>query len=57
MTRAAGSLSGTFDYDVRGYDLRTGEQLWRARLPAVERRRGQATPSTARGADGPEQRL
>ncbi|WP_234841918.1 hypothetical protein [Sinorhizobium meliloti] len=42
---------------MRGYDLRTGEQLWRARLPAVERRRGQATPSTARGADGPEQRL
>jgi len=41
-------LSGTLDYYVRGYDLRTGEQLWRARLPAG----GQATPSTYRGADG-----
>ncbi|WEX09525.1 PQQ-binding-like beta-propeller repeat protein [Chelativorans sp. AA-79] len=41
-------LSGTLDYYVRGYDLRTGEELWRARLPAG----GQATPSTYMGADG-----
>ncbi|MCT7377021.1 PQQ-binding-like beta-propeller repeat protein [Chelativorans salis] len=41
-------LSGTLDYYVRGYDLATGEEIWRARLPAG----GQATPSTYRGADG-----
>jgi quinoprotein glucose dehydrogenase len=41
-------LSGTMDYYVRGYDLRTGAELWRARLPAG----GQATPSTYLGADG-----
>jgi len=41
-------LSGTMDYYVRGYDLRTGEELWRSRLPAG----GQATPSTYQGADG-----
>lgn len=41
-------LSGTLDYYVRGYDLRTGEELWRARLPAG----GQATPSTYMGEDG-----
>jgi quinoprotein glucose dehydrogenase len=41
-------LSGTMDYYVRGYDLRTGDELWRARLPAG----GQATPSTYQGADG-----
>ncbi|SHF49250.1 quinoprotein glucose dehydrogenase [Kaistia soli DSM 19436] len=41
-------LSGTLDYYVRGYDLKTGEELWRARLPAG----GQATPSTYQGADG-----
>ena len=27
-------LSGTMDYYVRGYDVATGEELWRARLPA-----------------------
>lgn len=41
-------LSGTLDYYVRGYDLATGEELWRARLPAG----GQATPSTYEGRDG-----
>lgn len=41
-------LSGTLDYYVRGYDLKTGEQIWRARLPAG----GQATPSTYLGRDG-----
>ncbi|WP_118133539.1 PQQ-binding-like beta-propeller repeat protein [Oceanicella sp. SM1341] len=41
-------LSGTMDYYVRGYDLQTGEELWRARLPAG----GQATPSTYLGSDG-----
>ena len=41
-------LSGTLDYYVRGYDLRTGEEIWRDRLPAG----GQATPSTYQGADG-----
>lgn len=41
-------LSGTLDYYVRGYDLNTGEEIWRARLPAG----GQATPSTYLGSDG-----
>lgn len=41
-------LSGTVDYYVRGYDLRTGAEIWRERLPAG----GQATPSTYLGADG-----
>lgn len=41
-------LSGTVDYYVRGYDLRTGEELWRARLPAG----GQSTPATYLGRDG-----
>jgi quinoprotein glucose dehydrogenase len=41
-------LSGTMDYYVRAYDLKTGKQLWRDRLPAG----GQATPSTYQGADG-----
>ena len=33
---------------MRGYDLATGEELWRARLPAG----GQATPMTYEAADG-----
>ena len=33
-------LSGTLDYYVRGYDLKSGKQLWESRLPAG----GQATP-------------
>jgi quinoprotein glucose dehydrogenase len=41
-------LSGTLDYYVRGYDLATGAEIWRGRLPAG----GQATPSTYLGADG-----
>ncbi|MBI1178973.1 MAG: membrane-bound PQQ-dependent dehydrogenase, glucose/quinate/shikimate family [Alphaproteobacteria bacterium] len=41
-------LSGTIDYYVRAYDVATGKQLWRSRLPAG----GQATPMTYRGADG-----
>lgn len=41
-------LSGTLDYYVRGYDVATGQQLWRARLPAG----GQATPMTYLGRDG-----
>lgn len=41
-------LSGTIDYYVRGYDLSTGEELWKARLPAG----GQATPMTYEAADG-----
>jgi quinoprotein glucose dehydrogenase len=41
-------LSGTLDYYVRGYDLQTGQEIWRDRLPAG----GQATPATYRGADG-----
>ncbi len=41
-------LSGTLDYYVRGYELATGRELWRARLPAG----GQATPMTYQGRDG-----
>jgi len=41
-------LSGTLDNYVRGYDLETGAEIWRARLPAG----GQATPSTYLGSDG-----
>jgi quinoprotein glucose dehydrogenase len=41
-------LSGTVDYYVRGYDLRDGAEIWRARLPAG----GQATPMTYLGEDG-----
>lgn len=40
--------SGTMDYYVRGFDVATGEELWRDRLPAG----GQATPMTYLGADG-----
>ncbi|MGP0175096.1 membrane-bound PQQ-dependent dehydrogenase, glucose/quinate/shikimate family [Pseudomonas sp. NCHU5208] len=35
-----GFLSGTLDYYLRAYDLRSGEELWKGRLPAG----GQATP-------------
>ncbi len=41
-------LSGTLDYFVRGYDVSSGRELWRSRLPAG----GQATPMTYLGADG-----
>jgi quinoprotein glucose dehydrogenase len=35
-------LSGTLDQYIRGYDVRTGRELWKARLPAG----GQSTPMT-----------
>lgn len=35
-------LSGTLDYYLRAYDVSTGRELWKARLPAG----GQATPMT-----------
>jgi quinoprotein glucose dehydrogenase len=41
-------LSGTLDDYVRGYDLATGRELWRHRLPAG----GQATPMSYLGQDG-----
>lgn len=41
-------LSGTMDNYVRGYDVTTGRELWRQRLPAG----GQATPMTYLGDDG-----
>ncbi len=41
-------LSSTLDYYVRAYDVTTGKQLWRARLPAG----GQATPMTYQSRSG-----
>lgn len=41
-------LSGTLDQYLRGYDIATGEELFKARLPAG----GQATPMTYTGDDG-----
>jgi len=41
-------LSGTLDYYVRAYDVSSGAELWRSRLPAG----GQATPMRYLGADG-----
>jgi len=41
-------LSGTLDYYVRAYDVTTGDELWKSRLPAG----GQATPMTYTGDDG-----
>lgn len=41
-------LSSTLDYYLRAYDVTTGEELWKGRLPAG----GQATPMTYTGADG-----
>lgn len=41
-------LSGTLDQYIRGYDITTGEELWKSRLPAG----GQATPMTYQGQDG-----
>ena len=41
-------ISGTLDYYVRAYDLTTGRQLWRDRLPAG----GQATPMSYATPDG-----
>jgi glucose dehydrogenase len=51
MVTTAGGLtflSGTLDYYVRGYDVRTGKKLWEARLPAG----GQATPMTDANSSG-----
>lgn len=41
-------LSSTLDYYIRAYDVMTGDELWKARLPAG----GQATPMTYLGDDG-----
>jgi quinoprotein glucose dehydrogenase len=41
-------LSGTLDYYLRAYDVNTGKEIWKSRLPAG----GQATPMTYTGADG-----
>lgn len=41
-------LSGTLDYYLRGYDVTTGRELWKHRLPAG----GQATPMSYEGSDG-----
>ena len=41
-------LSATLDYYIRAYDVTTGNELWRDRLPAG----GQATPMTYQGSDG-----
>ncbi|MGP9566306.1 glucose/quinate/shikimate family membrane-bound PQQ-dependent dehydrogenase [Halomonas sp. AOP5-B2-8] len=41
-------LSGTLDQYLRGYNVTTGEELYKARLPAG----GQATPMTYTGTDG-----
>lgn len=50
LTTAGGVsfLSGTLDQYLRAYDLASGEELWKSRLPAG----GQATPMTYRGTDG-----
>ena len=41
-------LSGTLDCYLRAYDLTTGRELWKHRLPAG----GQATPMSYQGDDG-----
>ena len=41
-------LSGTLDYYLRAYDVRTGDRLWQGRLPAG----GQATPMTYADSNG-----
>jgi quinoprotein glucose dehydrogenase len=41
-------LSGTLDYYLRAYDVRNGDRLWQARLPAG----GQATPMTYADSNG-----
>ncbi|WP_339935318.1 glucose/quinate/shikimate family membrane-bound PQQ-dependent dehydrogenase [Vreelandella glaciei] len=50
LTTAGGVsfLSGTLDQYLRGYDITTGEEVYKARLPAG----GQATPMTYTGEDG-----
>lgn len=46
-------ISGTLDNYVRAYDVTTGEELWKDRLPAG----GQATPMTYQNADGQQMLL
>ncbi|MGJ8521773.1 Quinoprotein glucose dehydrogenase [Carnimonas sp. R-84981] len=41
-------LGGTLDYYLRAYDISTGKELWKSRLPAG----GNATPMTYMGKDG-----
>ncbi|WP_106478057.1 glucose/quinate/shikimate family membrane-bound PQQ-dependent dehydrogenase [Phytohalomonas tamaricis] len=41
-------LSGTLDQYLRAYDITTGDELWKGRLPAG----GQSTPMTYTGNDG-----
>ncbi|WP_025732119.1 glucose/quinate/shikimate family membrane-bound PQQ-dependent dehydrogenase [Carnimonas nigrificans] len=50
MTTAGGVsfLGGTLDYYLRAYDINTGEEIWKSRLPAG----GNATPMTYMGKDG-----
>jgi quinoprotein glucose dehydrogenase len=50
LTTAGGvAFTGAaLDDQIRGYDMQTGEILWRTKLPAG----GQATPMTYRGKDG-----
>ncbi|MFI0472545.1 glucose/quinate/shikimate family membrane-bound PQQ-dependent dehydrogenase [Halomonas sp. HMF6819] len=50
LTTAGGVtfMSGTLDQYLRGYNHETGEEVFKARLPAG----GQATPMTYTGADG-----
>lgn len=44
-------MSGSLDYFLRAYDMTSGKQLWRSRLPAG----GQATPMTYRSAQSGRQ--
>jgi quinoprotein glucose dehydrogenase len=50
LTTAGGVsfTAATLDNYLRAYDMKSGEKLWQARLPAG----GQATPMTYRGKDG-----
>ncbi|MDQ2183567.1 membrane-bound PQQ-dependent dehydrogenase, glucose/quinate/shikimate family [Alcaligenaceae bacterium A4P071] len=49
MTAGGVSFAGaTLDNYIRAYNVSTGEEVWKARLPAG----GQATPMTYRGANG-----
>ena len=44
-------LTSTLDYYIRGYDVTTGDVLWKARLPAG----GQASPMTYRSGESGRQ--
>jgi len=41
-------MSSALDYYLRAYDVTTGRELWKARLPAG----AQATPMSYQGRDG-----